>query len=87
MIESLAQAIRSVAFFVPGAVGVQEGGFVVVAGLFGVPPDAALSISLTKRVRELALGPSRPGRVAMAGTAGSAGNPAHAMEMDSGSVL
>jgi putative membrane protein len=56
VIESLAQAIRSAAFFVPGAVGVQEGGFVVLAGLFGVPPDAAISISLTKRVRELALG-------------------------------
>ncbi|MDB5397701.1 MAG: putative rane protein [Rhodospirillales bacterium] len=56
VIESLAQAIRSAAFFVPGAVGIQEGGFMVLAGLFGVPPDAALSISLTKRVRELALG-------------------------------
>ena len=56
VIESLAQAIRSVAFFVPGAVGVQEGGFVVVAALFGVPSDAALSISLTKRIRELGLG-------------------------------
>jgi putative membrane protein len=56
VIESLAQAIRSAAFFVPGAVGIQEGGFVVLAGLFGVPPDVALSMSLTKRVRELALG-------------------------------
>ena len=56
VIESLAQAIRSAAFFVPGAVGVQEGGFVVLAALFGVPADAALSMSLTKRVRELALG-------------------------------
>jgi hypothetical protein len=56
VIESLAQAVRSVAFFVPGAVGVQEGGFVVVGALFGVPSDAALSISLTKRIRELGLG-------------------------------
>ncbi len=56
VIESLAQAIRSAAFFVPGALGIQEGGFVVLAGLFGVPPDAAVSISLTKRIRELALG-------------------------------
>lgn len=56
VIESLAQAIRSAAFFVPGAVGIQEGGFVVLAGLFGIPVDAAISISLTKRVRELALG-------------------------------
>jgi uncharacterized membrane protein YbhN (UPF0104 family) len=56
VIESLAQAVRTAAFFVPGAVGVQEGGFVVVAALFGIPADAAISISLTKRVRELALG-------------------------------
>jgi putative membrane protein len=62
VIESLAQAIRSVAFFVPGAVGVQEGGFVVLAALFGIPSDVALSISLTKRIRELALG--LPGLVA-----------------------
>jgi putative membrane protein len=54
--ESLAQAVRSAAFFIPGALGVQEGGFVVIAGLFGVPVDAAISISLTKRIRELALG-------------------------------
>jgi putative membrane protein len=56
VIESLAQAIRSVAFFVPGALGVQEGGFVVLAALFGIPSDIALSLSLTKRIRELALG-------------------------------
>jgi putative membrane protein len=56
VIESLAQAIRSAAFFVPGALGVQEGGFVVLAALFGVPADVALSLSLTKRIRELALG-------------------------------
>ena len=56
VIESLAQAVRSAFFFVPGAVGVQEGGFVLLAELFGIPPDAAISISLTKRVRELALG-------------------------------
>jgi len=56
VVESLAQAVRSAAFFVPAAVGIQEGSFVIVAGLFGVPPDAAVSISLTKRVRELALG-------------------------------
>jgi putative membrane protein len=56
VIESLAQAIRSAAFFVPGALGVQEGGFVVLAALFGIPSDVALSLSLTKRIRELALG-------------------------------
>ena len=56
VIESLAQAVRTAAFFVPGAVGVQEGGFVLVSALFGIPADIAISISLTKRVRELVLG-------------------------------
>ncbi len=56
VIESLAQAVRSAAFFVPGAVGVQEGGFVLVSALFGIPADVAISMSLTKRVRELVLG-------------------------------
>ena len=56
VIESLAQAVRTTAFFVPGAVGVQEGGFVLVSALFGIPADIAISISLTKRVRELVLG-------------------------------
>jgi putative membrane protein len=56
VIESLAQAIRGAAFFVPGGIGVQEGGYVVLAGLFGVPPDAAISISLSKRIREFVLG-------------------------------
>jgi uncharacterized membrane protein YbhN (UPF0104 family) len=56
VVESLAQAVRSAAFFVPGALGVQEGGIVVLAALFGIPADAAVSISLMKRIRELALG-------------------------------
>lgn len=56
VIESLAQAIRSAAFFVPGAVGVQEGGIALLGGLFGLPVDVSISISFSKRVRELALG-------------------------------
>ncbi len=34
----------------------QEGGFVVLAALFGIPSDVAISLSLTKRIRELAIG-------------------------------
>jgi uncharacterized membrane protein YbhN (UPF0104 family) len=41
---------------VPGALGVLEGGIVVFGALFGLPADMALAISLSKRVRELALG-------------------------------
>jgi len=56
VIESLAMAARSAGFAVPGAVGVQEGGFVLVCGLFGVAPEAAISLSLLKRLREVFVG-------------------------------
>jgi putative membrane protein len=56
VIESLAMAARSVGFAVPGALGVQETGFVLVAGLFGIPAETAIALSMVKRARELAMG-------------------------------
>lgn len=56
MLESLIMAARGAAFFVPGGLGVQEGGLVVLGALIGVPPDTALALSLIKRVREIVLG-------------------------------
>jgi putative membrane protein len=56
ILESLSAGVRGAAFMVPGALGAQEGGMVLFGALIGVPPDLALAISLTKRVRELALG-------------------------------
>jgi putative membrane protein len=56
LLESLGQAIRGAAFAIPGALGVQEGGYLLLAPLVGLPPDAALAVSLSKRARELLLG-------------------------------
>lgn len=56
IIEALGQAIRGAAFAVPGALGVQEGGYVLVCALFGIPPQQALALSLIRRIRDLALG-------------------------------
>jgi putative membrane protein len=56
LLESLGQAIRGAAFAVPGALGVQEGGYLLLAPLAGLPPDAALALSLAKRAREILLG-------------------------------
>ncbi|MGB6355153.1 MAG: lysylphosphatidylglycerol synthase domain-containing protein [Steroidobacteraceae bacterium] len=56
LLESLGQAIRGAAFAIPGALGVQEGGYLLLAPLAGLPPDAALALSLGKRARELLLG-------------------------------
>jgi len=56
MLESLGQAIRGIAFAIPGALGVQEGGYLLLGALIGLPPPAALALSLVKRARELLLG-------------------------------
>src|SRR6202042_264247 len=56
VLESLGQAIRGAAFAIPGALGVQEGGYLLLAPLAGLPPDMGLALSLAKRARELLLG-------------------------------
>jgi len=56
LLESVGQAIRGAAFAIPGSLGVQEGGYLALAPLVGLPPDVALALSLVKRARELALG-------------------------------
>lgn len=56
VIESLGQGIRSAAFAIPGGFGAQEGGYLLLAGLFGLPADVGLAISLIKRAREVLLG-------------------------------
>ena len=56
VLESLTFAIRTAAFFVPAAAGVQEGGYVLLGGALGIAPEFALALSLLKRGRELLLG-------------------------------
>jgi putative membrane protein len=56
VIESLVYALRTAAFFVPNAVGVQEGAYVLLGGAFGLSPEMALALSLLKRARDLTIG-------------------------------
>jgi putative membrane protein len=56
VLQSMALTIRSAAFAVPGGLGVQEGGYLFVGSLLGIPGDAAFALSLIARVRELAIG-------------------------------
>ena len=71
VLESLGQGLRSVAFLVPGSLGVQEGGYLVIGGLLGLSPQTALGLALVRRVRELAFGV--PGLIAWQWVAGVAG--------------
>ncbi|MCJ2011395.1 lysylphosphatidylglycerol synthase domain-containing protein [Methylobacterium sp. J-076] len=56
VIEALGQAIKAAAFLIPSGLGVQEGGFVLVCGLFGIDSGTALALSLAKRVPDVVLG-------------------------------
>ena len=55
-IEALVFAVRSIAFVVPGALGVQEGAYLLIAPLFGLDPQAAIALSLLKRARDVTIG-------------------------------
>src|SRR5205814_1419096 len=44
------------AFAVPAGLGVQEGGYLVVGNLLGIPGDGAFALSLVARAREIGLG-------------------------------
>lgn len=55
-VESLIFTLRSVAFAIPGAIGVQEAAYVLIGPLLGLSPASALALSLAKRARDLAIG-------------------------------
>lgn len=55
VIEALIQALSSAAFLVPGALGVQEAGFVGLGLLLGLDPATAAALAVVRRVRDLVL--------------------------------
>lgn len=55
-IEALIFTLRTVAFAIPGGVGVQEAAYLLLGPLFGLSPGTALALSLVKRARDLAIG-------------------------------
>jgi putative membrane protein len=55
-IESVGQAVRAAGFLMPGALGIQEAGFIAVCAVYGIPAPAALALSLVKRVPDIAIG-------------------------------
>ena len=56
VIESLGQALKAAGFAVPGALGIQEGGYIVICQAFKLSPELAIALSLVKRLREVVLG-------------------------------
>src|ERR1700743_2927774 len=55
-LEALLCTLRSIAAFVPAALGVQEAGYAMLAPLFGLPAEMGLAVSLLTRAREIVIG-------------------------------
>lgn len=56
ILQSMAMTVRAAAFAVPGQLGVQESGYLVIGNLLGIPGDTAFAISLIARFRDLIVG-------------------------------
>lgn len=56
ILESLGASLSSAAFFIPGSWGVQEGGYILIGQMLGLPVQFSLSLSFVKRVPDLLLG-------------------------------
>ncbi|WP_250523541.1 MULTISPECIES: lysylphosphatidylglycerol synthase domain-containing protein [unclassified Caballeronia] len=53
VLEALIQLLSSVAFVIPGSIGVQEGGFVLIGGVLGIDASTCLALAGARRVRDL----------------------------------
>jgi len=53
IIEAVAQMVRTGAFFIPAAIGVQEGAFLLVCGAITGSPPLGLAVSVVRRIREI----------------------------------
>ena len=56
VIDSLLSTARTLVFFVPASVGIQEGLYALLGGLFGIMPAEAVAFSLARRARDFVIG-------------------------------
>jgi len=53
IVEAMIQALSSGAFVVPSALGIQEGGFLVMGSVIGLSPELSLALALARRARDV----------------------------------
>jgi putative membrane protein len=51
-IEAVIMAVSSVGFLVPGAIGIQEGSFLMIGSVIGLDPSTALALAAARRLRD-----------------------------------
>lgn len=55
-VEALIFALRTVAFMIPGGIGVQEAAYALLGPIFGLAAGPALALSIVKRARDVSFG-------------------------------
>jgi putative membrane protein len=55
MLKSLSSTLSDIAFIIPNSYGVQEGAYIALGALLGMPAELMLAMSLATRIRELAV--------------------------------
>jgi putative membrane protein len=53
LVEAVIQALSSAAFILPGAIGLQEGAFLLVGAMIGLTRELALALALARRARDI----------------------------------
>jgi putative membrane protein len=56
LVDIMTGAVRSLVFFIPGALGAQESGILLICSVVGIDPSLALALALAKRARDIVLG-------------------------------
>ena len=56
LIEAFTGLIRSVVFFIPAGLGIQELAFVLIGNYVGLSDSVSFSMALGRRIREIAVG-------------------------------
>ncbi|MDZ7737224.1 MAG: flippase-like domain-containing protein [Gammaproteobacteria bacterium] len=55
LIKSLTSTISDIAFIIPNGYGIQEGAYIMIGTLVGLPPEFALALALAIRLRDLVI--------------------------------
>jgi putative membrane protein len=58
MLKSLTSTLSEIAFVIPNGYGIQEGAFILIGAIIGIPADVAFVLSLTIRIRDFILDPA-----------------------------
>jgi putative membrane protein len=58
MLKSLTMTFSEIAFIIPNGYGIQEGAFILIGGILGIPPDIALVLSIAIRIHDFIFDPA-----------------------------